>query len=140
MAAKPIQIVDLFAGPGGLGEGFSSLENGEAFKIIVSAEMESSAHQTLRLRLRAFYRILKKQGANALKDYYDFCNGIRDLPFSEKTKAAWNESGIEAQQLTLGKSEDNATLHSLIDKKKISHSDPWVLIGAVNNKLLYLSL
>ena len=82
MAAKPIQIVDLFAGPGGLGEGFSSLENGEAFKIIVSAEMESSAHQTL--RLRAFYRILKKQSANALKDYYDFCNGIRDLPFLAK--------------------------------------------------------
>jgi len=59
MEAKPIQIVDLFAGPGGLGEGFSSLDNGESFKIIVSAEMESSAHQTL--RLRAFYRILKSR-------------------------------------------------------------------------------
>ena len=47
MAAKPIQIVDLFAGSGGLGEGFSSVENGKAFKIIVSAEMEYSAHQTL---------------------------------------------------------------------------------------------
>ena len=127
MAAKPIQIVDLFAGPGGLGEGFSSLDNGESFKIIVSAEMESSAHQTL--RLRAFYRILKKQGADALKDYYDFCNGIRDLPFSDKTKDAWDESGIEAQQLTLGNNEDNTTLHSLIDKKDISHSVPWVLIG-----------
>lgn len=127
MVKLPINVVDLFAGPGGLGEGFSSLDNGESFKIIVSAEMESSAHQTL--RLRAFYRILKKQGADALKDYYDFCNGIRDLPYSDKTKAAWDESGIEAQQLTLGEREDNATLHNLIDEKNISHSDPWVLIG-----------
>jgi len=48
-----IPIVDLFAGPGGLGEGFSSLDNGSAFKILISAEKETSAHQTL--TLRAFF-------------------------------------------------------------------------------------
>jgi DNA (cytosine-5)-methyltransferase 1 len=47
-----IKIVDLFAGPGGLGEGFSALSDGEPFKILISAEMESSAHKTLQRRSR----------------------------------------------------------------------------------------
>lgn len=52
-----IPIIDLFAGPGGLGEGFSSLldENGErVFTIRLSIEKDEFAHQTL--RLRSFYR------------------------------------------------------------------------------------
>ena len=42
-------IVDLFAGPGGLGEGFASLvEDGHApFRIGISVEKEASAHRTL---------------------------------------------------------------------------------------------
>ena len=54
---KRIPIIDLFAGPGGLGEGFSSLTDstGERiFQILMSVEMESSAHSTL--RLRSFFR------------------------------------------------------------------------------------
>ncbi|HCQ67480.1 MAG TPA: DNA (cytosine-5-)-methyltransferase, partial [Rhodobacteraceae bacterium] len=49
-------IVDLFAGPGGLGEGFASLvEDGHApFRIGISVEKEASAHRTL--TLRAFLR------------------------------------------------------------------------------------
>jgi hypothetical protein len=45
-------IVDLFAGPGGLGEGFASLvEDGHApFRIGISVEKEASAHRTLTLR------------------------------------------------------------------------------------------
>lgn len=49
-------IVDLFAGPGGLGEGFASLaRDGHApFRIGISVEKEASAHRTL--TLRAFLR------------------------------------------------------------------------------------
>ena len=46
---SPIPIIDLFAGPGGLGEGFSSLNEGSSFQIMVSAEKDPVAHQTLRL-------------------------------------------------------------------------------------------
>lgn len=49
----PIPVIDLFAGPGGLNEGFSAFrdENGDShFKTISSIEMESSAVQTLKLR------------------------------------------------------------------------------------------
>jgi DNA (cytosine-5)-methyltransferase 1 len=54
-------IVDLFAGPGGLGEGFASLvEDGHApFRIGISVEKEASAHRTLTLRafLREYRRV-----------------------------------------------------------------------------------
>ena len=58
----PIAIVDLFSGPGGLGEGFSRVtdEQGQRrFRIDVSIECEPSAHRTLRLRafLRRFTKV-----------------------------------------------------------------------------------
>ena len=57
-------IVDLFAGPGGLGEGFASLvEDGHApFRIGISVEKEASAHRTLTLReYRARHEALPDQ-------------------------------------------------------------------------------
>ena len=33
------RVVDLFAGPGGLGEGFASYDGGGKFEIVLSAEM-----------------------------------------------------------------------------------------------------
>ncbi|WP_251827096.1 hypothetical protein [Pseudomonas aeruginosa] len=76
----PIQVVDLFAGPGGLGEGFSSYRDsqGEAFEIKVSAEMEKSAHSTL--QLRAFYRLLKRNQPEDLEEYYSFCETADAAP------------------------------------------------------------
>ncbi|MEP7364880.1 MAG: DNA cytosine methyltransferase [Acidobacteriota bacterium] len=50
---KVIPVVDLFAGPGGLGEGFSAFHpsNGNSFfDIVLSIEKEAAAHQTLELR------------------------------------------------------------------------------------------
>ncbi len=66
ITSNPIQIVDLFSGPGGLGEGFSSFQrqNGKhAYKISVSIEKDIAAHKTLRLRafLRQFTLLLDKK-------------------------------------------------------------------------------
>jgi len=124
---SPIPIVDLFAGPGGLGEGFSSLEEGNAFRILVSAEMEGSAHQTL--RLRSFYRILKRQGGRALDSYYQFCNGEAKQPWNSKTAGAWEEAEREARRITLGSAEGNRELNTILDNSKLGPSKPWVLIG-----------
>jgi DNA (cytosine-5)-methyltransferase 1 len=65
-----IPVVDLFAGPGGLSEGFSQFaSNGKAvFDVVLSIEKEASAHETL--RLRSLYRKLVRAGDN-LKNYYD---------------------------------------------------------------------
>ena len=57
---KPIRVIDIFAGPGGLGEGFSALTDKRSnplFKIALSIEKEKFAHQTL--ELRSFYRQFK---------------------------------------------------------------------------------
>lgn len=125
--STPIPIVDLFAGPGGLGEGFSSANDGESFKILVSAEMDEAAHSTL--KLRAFYRNLKRQGAAALNCYYRFCNGETSTPYDDNTLTVWSEAGNEAQQLTLGNEEDNKKLYGIIDQANLSKSKPWLLIG-----------
>jgi len=124
---KVIPIVDLFAGPGGLGEGFSSCGNGNSFRILVSAEMEASAHQTL--MLRSFYRILKKQGGRALDDYYRFCNEESGTHLNENSIAAWEEAGNEARCITLGTKVGNEELNSILDKAKLGQTKPWVLIG-----------
>jgi DNA (cytosine-5)-methyltransferase 1 len=122
-----INIVDLFAGPGGLGEGFSSLENGDAFKILISAEMESSAHKTL--QLRSFYRRVRNDlDPDAISGYYAFCNGEAEIAYNVKSQAAWEESKLEARQLTLGEPSDNRVLDAVLDDK-LRPEEPWVLIG-----------
>lgn len=124
---SPIPVVDLFAGPGGLGEGFSALDGGNAFRILVSAEMEASAHQTL--RLRSFYRILKRQSGRALDSYYQFCNGESEQPWDGKTANAWKEAENEARRITLGTVEGNRELNAILDNSSLGASKPWLLIG-----------
>lgn len=54
---KPYPIVDVFAGPGGLGEGFASLLNENEmprFHSVASIESDKHSHKTL--LLRHFYR------------------------------------------------------------------------------------
>lgn len=126
MKEKSIPIVDLFAGPGGLGEGFSAYQDNHAFKIVVSAEKDADARKTL--LLRAFYRILKRENAEGLQDYYDFCNGVASKPYTNDTLGQWTKADAEARQITLGSIEGNTELDEIIESK-IDTSEPWVLIG-----------
>ena len=87
-----IPIIDLFAGPGGLGEGFSQVRSSNiTFKIALSIEMDKAAHDTL--CLRAFYR----QFDSPPKEYFQYLNGeiTRKALFDyypENFKAAESES------------------------------------------------
>ncbi|MEO5686204.1 MAG: DNA cytosine methyltransferase [Burkholderiaceae bacterium] len=58
-----IPVLDLFAGPGGLGEGFSRSERLK-FRIVGSIEKDASAHETLRLRA-AHRALLDAEGAQS---------------------------------------------------------------------------
>ncbi|MDP3979147.1 MAG: DNA cytosine methyltransferase [Pseudomonas sp.] len=122
----PIQIVDLFAGPGGLGEGFASLDCGRRFRIVVSAEMDPVARKTL--KLRAFFRLLKRTNPEALSDYYAYCNGHSDKPYSKISQAQWDEAEQEARCITLGTKEGDEELDIALDER-LNESLPWVLIG-----------
>lgn len=123
----PIPIIDLFAGPGGLAEGFSSLTDNEGkriFDIKLSIEKDPFAHKTLTLRsfVRQFpFRELPDQ-------YYQFLR--EEISLDDLYKLYPNEYAVakkEAMLATLGE-----TPIKEIDKEIKSglkdHKD-WVLIG-----------
>jgi len=123
-----IPILDLFAGPGGLGEGFSAFrQNRESvFKIALSIEADSVAHRTL--ELRAFFRQFPYR--HAPEKYYKYLAGgiARDELFARYPVEAKRASD-EAWHATLG---DNKFPPNVVDdriRKAIGNSKRWVLIG-----------
>lgn len=127
MSSSPVQVVDLFAGPGGLGEGFSSYSDGKglSFKIHVSAEMNGAARSTL--RLRAFYRALKNECPTLLDEYYRLIEGGDIAELSAAAQEIWDEADREALQLELGTAEGNGRLDKALEG--VQRNKPWVLIG-----------
>lgn len=96
-------VVDLFSGPGGLGEGFASLvENGHApFRTGLSIEKEESAHRTLTLRafLRQYVAI---HGALPIA-FADLLAGrTRYVDWEQVDAACWRVASKEARCLELG--------------------------------------
>ena len=125
MPAEPVPIIDLFAGPGGLGEGFASLE-GNPFKILISAEKDTYANQTL--RLRAYYRLLSQERPDKLHLYLDYCNGQQLCPWNHSTEDLWHKAKQETPLIELGSSAGNSLLDSTL-QKKLTKNDRSILIG-----------
>jgi len=74
------QIIDVFAGPGGLGEGFSAYKDEDGnfpFQIQISVEMEQYAHKSL--RLRAFTRYFTHNNIVLPSIYFDYIAGKNKL-------------------------------------------------------------
>lgn len=120
-----LRTIDLFAGPGGLAEGFSTSGGEVEFKIELSVEMEPGAFSTL--RLRSFYRNLDD---SAREDYGRFANGeisLRDL--QRKHSAAWQKAETETAMLELGKPEDDRKLDRCLDEILGDKTDNLVVIG-----------
>jgi len=132
-----IGVIDIFAGPGGLGEGFSSFQSSPGthpFKVAVSAEMDEAAHATL--QLRAFLRLLAQQEGRVPLDYYEYlervakCEAARPSEYfgEGKWKALWQLAEAEALNLTLGQEADNRILYSRIEAVR-RNFDELILIG-----------
>jgi len=122
---KRVPIIDLFAGPGGLGEGFSRypLESKQKrFRIAVSIEKDPHAHKTL--TLRAFFR--QFGDGEAPEEYYDY---LRGKITREELFEAWPQEAAaaedEAQLRTLGEDDE---ITNIIGEKIKGH-DKWILIG-----------
>lgn len=120
-----IPVIDLFSGPGGLGEGFADLDDGESFRIAVSAEMDSAAHATL--LLRSYFRRLRTTQSD-LSAYYDYCHGDHTVPWNSSTEKAWKEAALEARQITLGSPEGNTELDDILSIR-LKHRQECILIG-----------
>jgi DNA (cytosine-5)-methyltransferase 1 len=122
-------VIDLFAGPGGLGEGFSSLvddKGNRRFKLGVSIEKDEVAHRTL--SLRALFRAFNKD--HVPDCYYDYLRGdiSRSALFAHPSvpdEARYAAS--EAKHAELGKTPV-ADVDAWITSA-LNGANEWALIG-----------
>ncbi|MBV8391064.1 MAG: DNA cytosine methyltransferase [Mucilaginibacter sp.] len=125
---KPVPIIDLFAGPGGLGEGFSSVLNKgrRAFKIALSIEKDEFAHATL--TLRSFVR--QFEPGQIPDEYYDFVKGkIKNV---DELYALYPEQSAAARHEAWKFEVGDIAKHRLIDKRikdALKGDRNFVLIG-----------
>ncbi len=125
--AETIPIVDLFAGPGGLGEGFSSLQTLDGdpvFRVALSIEMEQAAHRTL--ELRSFFR--QFADATVPDEYYLHLQGrlSRDDLFGKHPIQSSNAKA-EAWNAELGKVDPSEVDRRI--KSALAGAPLWALCG-----------
>ena len=123
-----VPVVDLFSGPGGLGEGFGALKDRAGrpvFRIAMSVEKDRDAFRTL--RLRAFLR----QFGEFPREYYRFL----DDPKAEAPDWValyprhWGAACHETARLTLGTPEAERQLAERAKLLRTLHDGRTVLLG-----------
>lgn len=125
--SQQFKTVDLFAGPGGLAEGFASIRDADGarpYQIALSVEKEPSAFATL--RLRSFFRQFREPP----KAYYEYLAG--DIPRDElisKHPAEWQAACEETAMLELGTAEATEWLNPVLDRIAANAGDRTILIG-----------
>lgn len=121
-----IPVIDIFAGPGGLAEGFSAItdDGGRCFAMRLSIEMESYAFATL--KLRSFCRQFPP--GHLPDEYYDFVKGKLSL---DELGAACPEQLMAASQETWQVELGNCPYEEVDDriKKALASAQKWILIG-----------
>lgn len=126
-----IPVVDLFAGPGGLGEGFSSFtyRKNQVFHTCLSIEKEPSAHRTLRLR-SLFRKIPFKEFRDT---YIEFAKSDRTESDENQLFECYKNESEEVEQEVLCKELGGEKFPQFeVDKiirQRINKSKIWVLIG-----------
>lgn len=120
-------LVDVFAGPGGLGEGFASLRRGEGaagFRCAASIEHDFFSHRTLHLRhfLRSF------PGGEFPEDYYSYLRGkltLKELyDLYPVNKAHADQSAI---CISLGPENHEVVRKLIVDR--LRSETRWALVG-----------
>lgn len=120
-------IIDLFAGPGGLGEGFAQAgrDGDVSMKIQLSVEMEENAVHTLRLR-----SFLRRFGEGFPKEYYAALNEGSEFPnWSKLYPEEWKHAEQEVRQLVLGEPGVFDEIAGVLDKVRADFQGNSILIG-----------
>jgi DNA (cytosine-5)-methyltransferase 1 len=120
-------VIDLFAGPGGLGEGFASARDEDRrsrFRSVVSIERDQFSHETL--LLRHFFRHFPD--GEVPDDYYEFLAGrITRSELFDRHPVAYADAKLSALRISLGK-ESHAEVRQII-RRRLAGSDHWALVG-----------
>ena len=121
----PFPVIDLFAGPGGLGEGFASFSTGrpaEGFSVRLSIEMDPVAHQTL--LLRKFFRSFDEP----VDDYFDYVAGrlTREELFARHPEQ-YNAARQQAWHAELGCKKQSVVSQRI--SQALHGASAWALIG-----------
>lgn len=129
-------VIDLFAGPGGLGEGFSSLRddnNKPVFQTIMSVEKDEQAHRTL--RLRSYLRKILNSDGTLPDVYLEYMKQHNKTSFQSLISympEEWSKAGEEALCDTLVDGDDRLVKIGAkrIEKwREVHGKGPLVLIG-----------
>lgn len=127
--SKEIPVIDLFAGPGGLCEGFSSVldqAGSRRFHVKLSIEKDPTAHKTL--TLRSIFRQFSK--GKVPQVYYDYIKGaiLPEAFFAHPhIKAAAENARQEARLCELGVTPSKDVDSWISDA--LAGATNWVLIG-----------
>lgn len=125
--AREFGIIDLFAGPGGLGEGFSAAGGESATRMSIRLSVEKESTEVATLRLRAFLRSFHGEFP---PEYYQWLNRESPEPdWAELYPRQWTRALEEARGLTLGAPEVFNEVALVLDAaNKELHGDT-ILIG-----------
>jgi DNA (cytosine-5)-methyltransferase 1 len=124
-----IPVIDLFAGPGGLSEGFSSVKDARSqriFKVKLSIEKDKHAHRTL--ELRAFFRCFPK--GEAPPDYYQYIAG--NLKRHELFARYPRQAKVAREEAWLGELGNKSLSNNVVDKRiknALNGRKKWLLMG-----------
>lgn len=119
-----IPVIDLFAGPGGLGEGFSCLRKRgrNLFRICLSIEKDTAAYKTL--LLRSFFRQFRR----VPEAYYHYVRGrIEAEKLFKRFPEEYKRAKAEALRAELGKVAQTR-VNKLI-RSALANAKEWLLIG-----------
>ncbi|MCZ8186204.1 MAG: DNA cytosine methyltransferase [Beijerinckiaceae bacterium] len=120
-------IVDLFAGPGGLAEGFSAFsDNGRhPFRVRLSVEKDPAAHRTLLLRT-----FLREFEGGFPEAYYSWLNKRGEEPdWARLHPEQWQHANRIAIRRELGNEVDQRKIDSQVDDIRREFGDRTILIG-----------
>lgn len=123
-----IPVIDLFAGPGGLAEGFSAyqFEDRSIFRIGLSVEKDPFAHSTL--ELRSFFRQFQK--GRIPQEYYAYLRKeISRVELFAKYPLESEAAKNEAWHAELGSTNLSEDILDKKIKETLKGAEKWVLIG-----------